>query len=97
MKKDPRSNDGQIGNLFKRYQQKFKPPQKTVIVEAVVVIEEVTGIVVPHNQLSYTPHTRTLYIKTPSIIKSEIFRQKEGIKKALQKRLGESYSPVDVV
>ncbi len=96
-KKDPVQNSEQLGNLLLRYKKIFKPPQQSVLLEVVVVIKEVLGIEVSTTQFSYTVASRVVYIKTPSIIKTEILKKKEIIKKALAQRLGDQHSPVDFI
>jgi hypothetical protein len=96
-KKDPAQNSEQLGNLLLRYKKIFKPPQQSVLLEVVAVIKDVLKIDVSPSQFSYTVSSRTVYIKTPSIIKTEILKKKEVIKKALNERLGDHHSPVDFI
>jgi hypothetical protein len=96
-KKDPTQNNQQLGNLLLRYKKLIKPPQQTVVAEVVLVVKEIVGVDVRQNQFTYAVSSRTLYVKSPSIIKTEILRAKNELLKALRERLGENNSPVDFV
>ncbi len=96
-KKDPTQNSKQLGNLLLRYKQFLKPPQQSVLKEVVGVVKEVVGVEVGVKQFEYNVSSRTVYVKTASVIRNEIVRQKGAIKKALIERLGEQNSPVDFV
>lgn len=96
-KKDPTRNSEQLGNLLLRYKKIFKPPQQSVLKEVVVVIKETLGFEVQLHQFEYTVSSRVVYVRTPSILKTEILKNKALIKKALIERLGESHSPLDFI
>ena len=96
-KKDPTGNSEQLGNLLARYKKIFKPPQQSVIVEVVAVVTEVVGVTVFTHQFNYTVSSRIVYVKTPSLIRSEILKKKSEIKKALIERLGEGNAPTDFI
>jgi hypothetical protein len=94
-KKDPSSNTGQLGNLIERYKKILKPPQSSVVKEVIGVIEEVVGIKVSAHQLEYKVASRTVFIRTPSVIKGEILQRRDLIKQKLTDRLGELNAPVN--
>lgn len=96
-KKDPRLNTEQLGNLLLRYKKIFKPPQSSVVKEAIQVIFDVTGLSVAPHQLEYTVATKTLFIKAPSILKNEIKQHHSAIKETLTKRLGEGNAPTTIL
>jgi hypothetical protein len=96
-KKDPSDNDRQLGRLLERYKTILKPPQASVEKECIVVIEELTGIVLRPHQVRYTVPTRTLTIKAPSILRSELSLHKAAILNALKKRLGHSTTPTTII
>ena len=96
-KKDPAQNSEQLGNLLLRYKKIFKPPQQSVLLEVVAVVKEVVGVDVSTSQFSYTVASRVVYVKTPSIIKTEILKKKAVIKKALSERLGDQHGPIDFI
>ena len=86
----------QIGSLFEKYKKNLRPPQASVEQEAAVVIQELTSIPVRVEQLSYTLGTRVLTLQTPSVVRSEVLKQKEAILKELQYRLGKKHGPKDL-
>lgn len=96
-KKDPTYNPDQLGNLLERYKKVLKPPQQSVIKEVVSVVNENMGLSVLSSQFEYKVSSRVVYIKTGSLVRTEILRKKEVLKKALIERLGESNSPVDFI
>ncbi len=96
-KKDPAHNSQQLGNLLLRYKKIIKPPQQSVVIEVVSVIKEVVGIDVIAKQFEYTVSSRTVYIKTPSILRTEIVKRKSEILKALSERLGENNCPLNII
>jgi hypothetical protein len=97
MKKEPTDNPEQLGNLLERYKRTIKPPQQSVLNEVVLVIQDSLGFYVSRNKFDYNVSTRVVYIKTNSLLKTEILRKKSVIKKALSERLGEVNSPLDFV
>ncbi len=96
-KKDPTQNDSQLGNLLLRYKKIFKPPQQSVLEEVVRVVKEITFLDVTTSQFTYHVPSRTIYIKTPSLLRVEILRSKPVILKALRERLGEHHGPTELI
>jgi hypothetical protein len=96
-RKDPNQNENQLGNLLERYKKILKPPQASVEKEAILVIKELTSITVHSHQISYTVGSRTLVIKTPSIIRSELKSHHPAIIKELQGRLGAQNAPTTII
>lgn len=96
-RKDPNQNKSQLGNLLERYKKIIKPPQATVEKEAVVIIAEITSITLLPHQLSYTVASKTLVIKAPSIIRSELRVHHSVIVGELQRRLGAQNAPTTII
>lgn len=96
-KKDPKENKDQLGNLLERYRRILKPPQASVEKEAIIVITSITGITLLPQQLSYVVGSRTLVIKAPSIIRSELKIHHPNIVKELQTRLGAQNAPSVII
>lgn len=92
-KKNPNESVHQLGNLLARYKAILKPPQASVEKECLMVIKEVSGIELLPHQVSYTVSTRTLVLKTPSLLRSELMLHRQAILTELKKRLGEKGSP----
>lgn len=96
-KKDPSQNSAQLGNLLERYKKIFKPPQASVEKEAIEVVKHVCGIQLLPHQLSYTVATKTLYIKAPSLLRSELLMHRSTIVTELRTRLGEGNAPTTLL
>jgi hypothetical protein len=96
-KKDPSENSSQLGNLIERYKKILKPPQASVEKECIGVIKEVCGLFLEPQQVVYTVASRTLYIKAPSLIRSELMLHKTEIITAFRMRLGETNYPTNIL
>lgn len=96
-KKDPNENEHQLGNLLLKYKSLLKPPQASVEKESIEVIKDLTGIQLLPHQISYTVSTRTLILKTPSLLRSELMMRRESILEALRRRLGEKGAPTTLL
>jgi hypothetical protein len=86
-----------IKDLFSKYKRVLKAPQKTVEVEVVRVIGEVTGLRVQESQVKYTVSTRTVSVQAPSIIKQELKIQQRELLKALKQNLGAGSAPEHIL
>lgn len=82
-----------IGDLFEKYRLHIKAPQKSVERESILVVKKITNFDLTEEQVIYTPATRTLYIKAPSILKSELQLHYPVILKELALKLGKVNSP----
>jgi hypothetical protein len=96
-KKDPTLNNQQLGNLLERYKRVLKPPQASVEKECVQVIKDLLGVELALSQVSYTVHSKTIYIKAPSVLRSELSRSYPLILRELKARLGEGSSPQTIL
>lgn len=85
-----------ISDLFSKYKNNLQPPQSSVIKEFVSVCEEVIGIKIKPEHCSYVTNSKTIYLKTPGVIKSEILKKKLEILKNLNRKLGKN-SPNEIV
>ena len=83
----------QIGDLFLKYKKTLKPPQKTVEKACLDKIFIITGFKLNPEQITYTLSTRTVFLKVPSILKSEIKFHYQTILDDLEKELGKANSP----
>lgn len=86
-----------IGDLFEKYRNKIKAPQGSVKKRCVLVIKEVTGFDIKIEEMEYTVSTRTLYLKVPSILKSELKFHHKKILTQLKQDLGEEVAPKFIV
>jgi hypothetical protein len=86
-----------VKDLFEKYRKTLQAPQKTVELEAIRVIGELTNITLKENQVSYTVSTRVLSINAPSVIKQELKFKHTELLSELKKRLGTKSSPQTVL
>jgi len=86
-----------ISDLFASYKKRFKAPQKSVILAFVEVVRDVCEINLKESEVSYTPSSRTLALRAPGQIKSEILFQKEEILLHMKGRLGVQSAPTNIL
>lgn len=86
-----------LGDLFERYKQTLKAPEKTVIDCFKEVVEDVIGIPITEKQVRYNVHTKTLSLSVPGPLKSEIKLRKGEILSHMKGRIGEKSAPSDIL
>ncbi len=86
-----------VRDLFAKYKTTLQAPQKTVELEAILVVGELTGITLKESHISYTVSSRVLHIKAPSIIRQEIQLKNPAVLAELKKRLGTKSSPLTIL
>lgn len=86
-----------LGGLFEKYKKILKAPEASVTNEFRVVVDELIGIKLKQEQITYKPASRIIYLKTPAPVRSEIKLHKEEIITHLKARLGVSQAPLDVL
>ncbi|MBP6881088.1 MAG: hypothetical protein KBC35_00465 [Candidatus Pacebacteria bacterium] len=82
-----------VGDIFDKYKIRFKAPQASVEKECIAVIKEVSGFDIKSNQVAYTVSTRTISLRVPSILKSELRFHQNAILQELENRLGKDGCP----
>ena len=85
-----------ISDLFSKYKNNLQPPQSSVIKEFVNVCDEVMNLKIKQEHCSYTLATKTIYLNTPSLIKTELLKRKTELLTELSKRLGKN-SPKEII
>jgi hypothetical protein len=86
-----------IKNLFEKYRKTLQAPQKTVELEGIRIIGEMTNITLREDQLEYTVSTRVLSVKAPSLIKQEIKMKQQAVLDELKNRLGAKSAPQTIL
>lgn len=97
LKKPATENAVQIGNLLSKYRSNLQPPQASIEKAYIKAVDEVLGLSLTSNQVSYTVATKTIFIQAPSIIKTEIKRKQPQILSALEKHLPNNSKPETVL
>lgn len=85
-----------ISDLFARYAHKIQAPQGSVIKVFSTICTEEFKLPIKVEHCSYTVSTKTLYLKAPSLLKSELLQKKPQVLAALRQQLGQS-APVDII
>lgn len=86
-----------VGDLFLKYQTTLQAPQASVEKACVVAIKEVAGFVVSQDCVTYTVATRTISLRVPSVLKSELQFYTEKILARLEQELGAKSVPKTVL
>lgn len=86
-----------VRDLFEKYRKTLQAPQKSVELEGIRVIGELTKIKLREDQVEYTVSTRVLAIKAPGLIKQEIKMKNKLILDELKKQLGTKSSPQTIL
>ncbi len=82
-----------VRDLFAKYRTTLQAPQKSVELESIRVIGEITHLKLNEDQVKYIVASRVLNIKASSLIKQELKFHHESIIRELKSRLGEKNSP----
>ena len=86
-----------VKDLFEKYRKTLQAPQKTVELEAIRVIGEITHLKLKEEQVSYTVSTRVLSVNASSLIKQELKMKHNLIIAELKKQLGTKSSPQTIL
>ena len=82
-----------VGDLFAKYRARFVAPQASVEKACAEAIQEVAGMTITSDQITYTVATRTISVQAPSIVKSELRFHHQAILNRLEAELGERGAP----
>lgn len=86
-----------ITNLFDSYRTRLIAPKRTIIEAFIEVVSDLYGFTVGAEEIAYTPATRTLSLRSPGPLKTEVLLRKEEILAHLTGRLGQKNAPKDIV
>lgn len=92
-KKPQEHNREHVSNLLQIYRDRIKPPQASVEKEVVACIKKVTGIELQPEQVVYTVSSKTITLRVPSILKTEIKAAQEPLQACLQESLSAQSMP----
>ena len=87
----------QLSDLFTVYKNRLQAPQRSVVQEAVKVVNDVTGFSLQPTQCSYNVKNRTLVISAPSALKQEILLRAPEILTKLEQQLGAKSAPHSII
>lgn len=86
-----------VSDLFETYRKRLKAPQKTIVSSFQEVVRDLYGIEVKAEYVTYTPFSRTLSLKAPGTLKTEIILRKGEILAHIKGRLGVQNAPKDII
>lgn len=86
-----------IGALFESYKKRLRPPQQSVVRVFVEVVDEVLGVTIAVDDVTYNTYTKMLHLAVPGLVKNEIKLHEEEVLSHLRGRLGEHEAPKGVV
>lgn len=86
-----------LSSLFEKYKKTLKAPQGAVIDCFTEVIEDVIGVSIAKESISYTVHSRTLSVRVSGPLKSEIQLRNREIIAHMKGRLGEQNAPLKIL
>ena len=82
-----------VSSLLESFQKRFTPPQASVEKRVSEIICELTPLTVTPEQISYSVGSKTVSLKVPSILKSELQHHKTAILGRLETEMGIKNSP----
>jgi len=89
----PKNQRGQgivrISDLFKKYTDTLKAPQKTVVKTFIAVVKDLFGVMLREDQCTFSVASRTLSVRVSGPLKSEIMLHKKKILELVVVELGE--------
>lgn len=86
-----------VSNLFEKYKKTLRAPQKTVVVNFIIVVEDLLGKTLREDQCAYKPSSKTLSVNASGMFKTEIQRSKEKILLKMREVLGEKSAPTNIL
>ena len=82
-----------VGSLFENFQKRFTPPQASVEKRVAEIVCEITPLTITQEQVSYSVGSKTIALKVPSVLKSELQHHKTAILGRLQEEMGVKNAP----
>jgi len=86
-----------LSSLFERYQKILVPPQASVEKRVAEIICELTPLQIKPEHISYSVGSKTISLKVPSVLKSELQHHKAAILSRLESEMGIKNSPKTIL
>ena len=86
-----------MSSLLESFQKRFTPPQASVEKRVAEIICEITPLTIKPEQVSYSVGSKTISLKVPSILKSELQHHKATILGRLESEMGIKNSPKTIL
>ena len=86
-----------VSDLFESYRKRLRPPQKSVLRVFVEVVEELLSIQLDIEKLDYSVASKTIHLRVPSPVRSEVKLHEKELLAHLKARLGGLGAPKHLV
>lgn len=86
-----------VSSLLEKYTGRLQAPEKTVVRGFCKAVKEILGLDIDEKWVSYTPATRTLGLRIPGTLKTEIQLKKKSLLEHMQTDVGAKNTPNDIV
>lgn len=86
-----------ISDLFKKYAETLQAPQGVVVDAFIDAVHVVLGVRLEKEQCSYTVQTKTLMVRAPGIIKTEIKKQQKQLLDHMRETVGAKSIPKTIL
>lgn len=86
-----------VSDLFAKYKTVLKAPQGVVVTAFQEAIFEVLGVRIEKEHCTYSVGSKTLSVRAPGMIKSEIKLQKKLILSKMSEKLGPKSAPKEIL
>jgi hypothetical protein len=86
-----------INDLFEGYKGRFIAPKRTIVDAVVEVVKDLYDITLDAGDVLYTPSTKTVTLRAPGPLKTEVMLRKDEIIVHLKGRLGEKNAPNAII
>ena len=96
MKKQRGGEVKKVGDLFEKYKQTLRAPQGVVTSVFIDVVNDLIGIEIPKERLTYSVHNKTLTLQISGPLKTEILLKKKEILTHMKGRLGGGSVPKEI-
>ena len=86
-----------LSTILEKFQKRFTPPQASVQRRVAELICELTPLKVTSEQITYSVASKTITLKLPSILKSELQHHKPAILQRLEQEMGIKNAPKTIL
>lgn len=86
-----------IDSLFNKYKKILKAPQGVVVDAFIEVVNDLVGVKIPKEYITYTTHSKTLSLAISGPLKSEILLHKDEIITHMKGRIGAQSAPKVII
>lgn len=96
MKKQRGGEVKKVSDLFEKYKRTLQAPQGVVTSVFIDVVNDLIGIEIPKERLTYSVHNKTLTLQISGPLKTEILLKKKEILTHMKGRLGGASVPKEI-